>query len=170
MLRHSVAGMRISSLALLALAFAGCVNVQQHRARHQIDAFDAYGADKQTRLLAGTIAQGDEPEAVYIALGPPEARFPTPKGDEGWIYVGTAGEETAETVTFESRASNGWGGDREELVVVLTDGHVTSWELRPLGPVGIGVTGETERQRERGELVDWRGPRLRHDPYASSAR
>ncbi|MDP0498954.1 MAG: hypothetical protein Q7P63_02535 [Verrucomicrobiota bacterium JB022] len=153
-----------SLLLLLGLALGGCVHVQEHRARHLRDAYGSYDTAKQTRLLEATIARGDQPEAVYVALGPPTVRFPRGEG-EAWLYVGHAGESTGDTLTFGSRAANDWGGDQQELIVLFRDEAAVDWLLQPLSDTGMGLTNEAQRQRDAGELVTWRGPRINRDPY-----
>jgi len=79
-------------LSLVLLAWlAGCAT-PPHRARQYSEAYQALPQETQQRSLHGYIREGDSPQAVYIAMGPPQSReSKTAKAgleEVHWLYLG----------------------------------------------------------------------------------
>jgi hypothetical protein len=126
------------SLGLGLAALAGCASYPSDRiASHQAD-FNSWPPDVQIRLRAGTIAQGDTPEQVFIALGDPDAKSVTSYPGalvEVWTYrhlatrlsVGVGGSSyNGSTAVAGGASANGIPLGRDIFgQVIFTNGRVT---------------------------------------------
>jgi hypothetical protein len=135
-------------LVLLGLVFGlvGCGTVQEHRARQYSRDFTALPPSTQERLRRATIARGDGPRAVYIALGSPDHIVTPSLHRVTWVYWGTLPEgagatneaittaASAGTLRFISRSELGLpaGQPRLELRVVFHGPRVAYWTLEPI--------------------------------------
>jgi hypothetical protein len=79
---------KIAFFAGLLLALAGC-NTIDSRISEKQDAFNRLDPQTQGKIRQGIVEVGYTEDMVYIALGPPDARYQKviTKGDETtWIY------------------------------------------------------------------------------------
>ncbi|MGE9297030.1 MAG: hypothetical protein ACQKBV_12155, partial [Puniceicoccales bacterium] len=125
----------------LLVALAGCGSTQEHRARQYSHAFGQLPPAQQSRVLDGVIALGDSREAIYIALGPPQAqRFIADV--EIWEYMArpipsetpfTSGEMGRFITPNSGDWKSGWSGKPGYLAVEFENGVATLWDYMDEG-------------------------------------
>ncbi|WP_309398140.1 hypothetical protein [Cerasicoccus maritimus] len=120
---------------------AGCGSTQEHRARQYSEAYGRLSPAEQERALAGGISQGDSMQAVYIALGSPQAHR---KIENITIWEYTARPVPAETpftdsateyfITPNSGAwSPQWNDNSGYLYMEFEDGKLDLWDFQEAG-------------------------------------
>lgn len=132
--------------ALVACCLTGCGSTQEHRARQYSTAFGELPPEAQERALSGGISKGDSREAVYIALGPPQAQQ---RIDYVEVWEYNARPVPAETpftdgsvkrfiTPSSSDWSPRWDGKSGYLAVEFVDGKVDLWDYQEDGyPLNI---------------------------------
>jgi len=132
---------RLAMIAIFALALAGCGSTQEHRARQYSNAFGQLPKEQQARVLEGGISLGDSREAVYIALGPPQAQQRV-ENVEVWEYNArpipaktpfTDGSTKHYLTPTSDAWQPRWDGKSGYLALEFEDGVLDAWDYQDDG-------------------------------------
>jgi hypothetical protein len=103
----------LALLSLLAVLVAGC-DTFERRAHQRADTYATLSPEAREKLKKGVIEVGDTTDMVYIALGEPNEKRETAKGQthrEIWIYnsyyrdyAGTANTGYRRTLVFDPKS------------------------------------------------------------------
>ncbi|WP_309380389.1 hypothetical protein [Cerasicoccus frondis] len=119
----------------------GCDSTQAHRARQYSEAFGGLDAGAQKRALDGGIAIGDSRQAVYIALGAPQAQSKV-ENVETWEYTArpmpsetpfTDGSEQYYLTPNSGAWSPDWADNSGYLYLEFVDGRLDLWDYQKAG-------------------------------------
>jgi len=136
------------------LCLVACGTVQAHRARQFADHFASLDTATRARVESATIALGDAPTTVYIALGTPSYFVPgKTDGAATWVYWGrrwpnpdgiaTEPDQVRFATRSELRAPKG-AGPRVALRVRFEQAKVAAMEFAPIEPSQPGAVGSLE--------------------------
>ncbi|MEO0794877.1 MAG: hypothetical protein AAFX93_06935 [Verrucomicrobiota bacterium] len=129
--------LRFALTCLAILALAGCGTTHEHRARQYSHAYNGLPEGDQARLLRGEICAGDSREAVYIALGPPQAQYQI-ADIEVWEYNAKQYPATDENSgRFVTPSSGQWAAAWEStnghLSIEFEDNKISLWDFQSVG-------------------------------------